>query len=176
MTQGGADMSIEQKEAPGLVDEPTNDDELCGKEIAKLKAHIGMQITIAEMNDYETFNEWFHVYPSVERYEDNLHSAWIAGAASRNAKIEAQAAQIKTLRQQLGNLLALIHRDGGQHQTEVGTEQALKDAENVWLSLRESHDALASIIEKVKEQCVAVCVEDDLYCLAETIKTLEIKL
>lgn len=66
-------------------------------------------------------------------------------------QIAKQAEQTAVLLAYLGNLLALIHRDGGQHQTEVGTEQAVKDAEDVWLSLRESHDAQAAQIARLRE-------------------------
>ena len=49
---------------------------------------------------------------------------------------------IDSLREQLGDLLALIHRDGGHHQANVGTEQALIDAKKVLLDWRQSHDEL----------------------------------
>lgn len=37
----------------------------------------------------------------------------------------------------LNNLLAVIHRDGGQHQDEVGTEQAVADAMEAVVKMRE---------------------------------------
>lgn len=72
-------------------------------------------------------------------------------AADLMAQVGELASQIAVLLAYLGNLLALIHRDGGQHQTDVGTEQAVKDAEDVWLSLRESHDAQAAQITLLRK-------------------------
>ena len=42
----------------------------------------------------------------------------------------------KRLQQELGNLLAIIHRDGGHHTDEVGVEQSVKDAHQVWAEQR----------------------------------------
>ena len=50
----------------------------------------------------------------------------------------------QSLREQLGDLLALIHRDGGHHQANIGTEQALIDAKKALLDWRQSHDELVA--------------------------------
>ena len=41
----------------------------------------------------------------------------------------------------LGNLLAVIHGDGGHHQSAVGTVQACKDAESVVARFRLERDS-----------------------------------
>jgi hypothetical protein len=45
------------------------------------------------------------------------------------------AEEIERLREQLGNLLAVIHGDGGHHTEAVGEEQSVKDAHQVWAKL-----------------------------------------
>ena len=55
--------------------------------------------------------------------------------------------EIESLREQLGNLLALIHRDGGHYQANVGTDKAVIDAQKVLLDWRQSHDELAAMKE-----------------------------
>jgi hypothetical protein len=61
----------------------------------------------------------------------------------------------------LGNLLAVIHRDGGQHVEKVGIEQACSDAETIVsgaIVQIEEFDALikqATLAER--EACAAVC-------------------
>lgn len=42
----------------------------------------------------------------------------------------------------LGELLAIIHRDGGHHQSDVGTEQAIKDAIEVYYKLIKENDEM----------------------------------
>jgi len=50
------------------------------------------------------------------------------------------------LKSELSNLLALIHRDGGHHEQEVGTVQAIRDAEEVVKKLREGYRFLRAKI------------------------------
>jgi hypothetical protein len=64
--------------------------------------------------------------------------------------IKTIADERDTLRQQLGDLLAIIHRDGGQYEEENGTEGAKNDAISVVLNLRGQAEEHLSI-EKVKE-------------------------
>ena len=44
--------------------------------------------------------------------------------------------RLRPLNQHLGNLLAVIHQDGGHYQQEVGTEKACKEAEHAVCGLR----------------------------------------
>lgn len=53
-------------------------------------------------------------------------------------------AERSTVARALGNLLAVIHRDGGHYQAEHGSEKAAKDAEALWCELAEQIDALKS--------------------------------
>ena len=48
---------------------------------------------------------------------------------------DALTAENAALSQQLGNLLAIIHRDGGHHTCSVGMDQSVKDAHLVWARL-----------------------------------------
>jgi chromosome segregation ATPase len=51
------------------------------------------------------------------------------------------------LNKHLGNLLAVIHRDGGHYQGEVGTEQAAKVAEKIVCDLRTDKKQLEQWLE-----------------------------
>lgn len=50
---------------------------------------------------------------------------------------DALCARVRELERAHGNLLAVIHRDGGHHVDRVGWKQAAKDAERVVIALRE---------------------------------------
>ena len=50
-------------------------------------------------------------------------------------------AERKRVLEPLLNLLAIIHRDGGHHTSEVGIEQSVKDAHEVWGQLRLAAEA-----------------------------------
>ena len=87
--------------------------------------------------------------------EDRDYERWVANQENVEAthritlrEVQRETMRVQTendkLREQLGDLLALIHRDGGHHQDDVGTEQALVDAKNVLLDWRQSHDELAA--------------------------------
>lgn len=40
--------------------------------------------------------------------------------------------EVEQSRQELSNLLTIIHRDGGHHTREVGERQSIKDAHRIW--------------------------------------------
>ena len=46
-------------------------------------------------------------------------------------------------RQLLGDLLAIIHRDGGHHHDKVGSQQAVDDAHEIWGRLVSYAESLA---------------------------------
>lgn len=52
----------------------------------------------------------------------------------KRRRLEAERRGLEAERA-LGNLLAVIHRDGGQHQAAVGTDQAVVDAHARWAEL-----------------------------------------
>ena len=53
------------------------------------------------------------------------------------------------LRRNLGNLLAVIHRDGGHYQGENGDDKASEDAQMVVCNLRTKIDNLRGLLEEV---------------------------
>lgn len=55
-------------------------------------------------------------------------------------EIDRLSAELAEVSQWLGNLLAIIHRDGGHYQAEHGTEKACTDAETAVHVLRGSLD------------------------------------
>ena len=58
--------------------------------------------------------------------------------------IRKQADAIAALSSQLGNLLAIIHRDGGHYESEHGTEKACEDAETAVHVMRGCVDGFIS--------------------------------
>ena len=54
--------------------------------------------------------------------------------------LEAQLATAKAQNQSFGNVLAIIHRDGGHYITKHGHEKASKDAIKIVLDLRKDSD------------------------------------
>lgn len=55
-------------------------------------------------------------------------------------KVNAEDRERESALDILGNLLAVIHRDGGQHTTEVGIEQSAKDAHAVWAEIQQQRE------------------------------------
>lgn len=54
------------------------------------------------------------------------------------------------VRESLGSLLAVIHRDGGHHTSEVGVEQSAEDAEGVWVKRQTEIERLKQERDKWK--------------------------
>ena len=50
----------------------------------------------------------------------------------------------------LSNLLSVIHRDGGHRQSQVGTEQAVKEAIELWYEMRQKLDSALAAAGKEK--------------------------
>lgn len=65
------------------------------------------------------------------------HHRWVALDALKTSRIKELEKQV----QQAGNLLAIIHRDGGHYITEHGWEKACEDAEAVYFKLRQGTTA-----------------------------------
>ena len=59
--------------------------------------------------------------------------------------------RIGDLEQQLGDLLAIIHRDGGHHTAKVGTKQSVEDAHKVWAELEQANETIRKL-EEAKEE------------------------
>jgi len=83
-----------------------------------------------------------------------------AAVAERDAEIaslnETVATAIDAIQRDekwLGELLAIIHRDGGHHQAKVGTDQAVKDAHAIWADLQSQRDARIKALEDGLKQC-----------------------
>jgi hypothetical protein len=78
------------------------------------------------------------------------HGAQLYQAA--RIRIRELEAKLKEREQQLGNLLARIHRDGGHHLNDVGYEQACLDADEEWVKLCEAAEVVFdSLPQGVKE-------------------------
>ena len=59
--------------------------------------------------------------PTQEQYRGHV-------APELMIEIDALRAEVEMLKRHLGNLLAIVHRDCGNHQARVGTDQAINDA------------------------------------------------
>ena len=83
-----------------------------------------------------------------DRFEEALGRACLVGATTylieRAEKAEADR---DTARRWLGELLAIIHRDGGHYQAEHGNQKAVEDAHQVWADLMQQIDAARAEIE-----------------------------
>lgn len=66
------------------------------------------------------------------RPDDDTLRALAAGVYPPTyTEARAIAAEVLWMRQAVGDLLAIIHRDGGQHTASVGWAQSARDAERV---------------------------------------------
>lgn len=68
------------------------------------------------------------------------------------AVIRNQADAIAALSSQLGNLLAVIHRDGGHYESEHGTERACADAETAVHVMRGCVDGFISLANEWRQR------------------------
>lgn len=59
-------------------------------------------------------------------------------------------------RHELNNLLAIIHRDGGQHTGDVGIEQSAVDAHQVWARLIDGYEDARREVEALREVVVRI--------------------
>ena len=77
-------------------------------------------------------------------------------AVKKKSLTEFQKDQIAVLNNHLGNLLAVIHRDGGHYQDEHGTEKAVEDAMMIIPSQRadlETHaTSLSAIVKRLERE------------------------
>ena len=70
-------------------------------------------------------------------------------AHDRMGEIIALRAENAITSQQLGNLLAIIHRDGGHHTCSVGPEQSIEDAHIAWARLVSKVERLRGALERI---------------------------
>jgi hypothetical protein len=61
----------------------------------------------------------------------------------------------------LHNLLAIIHRDGGQHTQEVGVEQSVKDAHQVWAGLQKQIEWNEALAEQRQQRIIRLLEEKE---------------
>ena len=67
---------------------------------------------------------------------------WERGLEAACLAAQDRIRDLQSARANLGDLLAVIHRDGGHYQAEHGLERACADAEKVVIDLRMSVSAL----------------------------------
>jgi hypothetical protein len=71
-------------------------------------------------------------------------------------RAEKAEAEIASLSKMLGELLAVIHRDGGHKQNKVGTEQAWQEAMSLSSDRIVEHEEIASLKEQVERKDAAI--------------------
>ena len=81
--------------------------------------------------------------------------------------IRNQADAIAALSSQLGNLLAVIHRDGGHYESEHGTEEACADAETAVHVLRGSLEGYVEANRYMKGELDDALEDARKYCEAK---------
>jgi transcription elongation factor GreA-like protein len=62
-------------------------------------------------------------------------------------KASAELAELEADKDALSNLLAVLHRDGGHHEGDVGTKQATEDAIKIYYQLRAELDEAIRVIK-----------------------------
>jgi hypothetical protein len=84
------------------------------------------------------------------------HSPFCNCAASQSAgtvcscftdEAAAELSELKKKEDWLSNLLAIIHRDGGHHEGNVGTKLAVEDAMKIYYELRAELDEAIRVME-----------------------------
>ena len=92
---------------------------------------------------------------------DGVANAAIFEAAER---LELQQNEIEKLTAALGNLLSVIHRDGGQYLAAHGIEKACGDAEAAvakWIMLESSTGAMVEQAARAeREECARACEDN----------------
>jgi hypothetical protein len=82
-------------------------------------------------------------------------AAALRAAADRIEQDEAKYDELYGIHhdrmQALGNLLAIIHRDGGHHIDRVGYDQAVKDAHQVWAGLMSTLAARKALLVRASD-------------------------
>ena len=85
-----------------------------------------------------------------------------------HAEITALRAEVVQASQQLGDILAIIHRDGGHHTADVGIEQSVKDAHIKWANLMTENERLRAALEPLACTCDrpngAACSRSEVDC------------
>ena len=85
---------------------------------------------------------------------------------------EKELAAAKAQNQSFGNVLAVIHRDGGHYITKHGHEKASEDAIKIVLDLRKENDRLKEFARPViRQECWSIFEQDglDIHDLAEKL-------
>ena len=75
---------------------------------------------------------------------------------------EKQAATNRDASIKLGNLLAVIHRDGGHYQNEHGTDKAIADAEQRIRATHGAADELAMLVRRLARALQKASPDSDL--------------
>ena len=96
-------------------------------------------------------------------------AAALRAAADQREKDEAKYDELYGIHhdrmQALGDLLAIIHRDGGHHTDRVGYDQAVNDAHQVWTGLMSTLAAREVLLVKALDllaplECTAQLLDD----------------
>lgn len=69
-------------------------------------------------------------------------------------RLRGEVERLTHIEQQSGNLLAIIHRDGGQYTEKNGYEKSVEDAHLVWAEIKTHADAMQAQLEKVLDSLV----------------------
>lgn len=92
--------------------------------------------------------------------DDRLRVAEAAIASMSNER-DTLRADLTLVTQAHGNLLAVIHRDGGHYVDRVGWAQAAKDAQRIVIELRATLDVMASDRHSVERELAEMTAERD---------------
>lgn len=81
----------------------------------------------------------------------------------------------KELERHLGDLLAIIHRDGGHYQAQYGDQKAVDDAHKIWAGLITRAEAAEARVKELEKLCndTEAQLQDYAQRLAEADRVIE---
>jgi hypothetical protein len=92
---------------------------------------------------------------------DALRTAYAASSPEVVLGMLDRIAEQEADSKALGELLAVIHRDGGHYQEEKGTTKAVEDAHAVWAGLLDERDDARAAAKRQCERRADVAAERD---------------
>ena len=90
-------------------------------------------------------------YNGIEQDDEGVY-VYYDDYEAAECKIAEQEVRIKELDQSLGNLLAIIHGDGGHYYAKHGAKKAVNDAHAKYCGMLVRIDELASLLQVARDQ------------------------
>ena len=180
-TEFARGLIAERDELRGEIARHERNNTHIGKMFDQLRADLAAAVTRASSLERTIATLWMRLRRAGQLLIEEIGACGPENAddtAERAAGlIRKQADTFDALSSQLGNLLAVIHRDGGHYESEHGTEKACADAElavhvqrgiadgyhgalKIWRQRAEQAEARLAAIEAAPTVCEIVAVRE----------------